>query len=276
LGPVGWARGRIDWWAFDTDVPEDVTHADLVLTPSARAAAICARDRSYSMLNVSQIWDGPEIVIPGIPIQKQHIEMMRVDLPKKGEIDYALEQMDPADAATQVMKRDGATDGARAQLEERCAAHPDDAMARFELGCVLTAEGNWTRAMQRFVETLDLHKSLDLTRRIRREERRLCALWLHDTGAKKAESMAALGAAYENGWGVAADLQEAKRWYRDASNAGSAGAMCRLASLYEREAGATVHTEQSSQWYRQQTREWYRKAADLGNEEAKKWFNAHE
>ena len=31
-------------------------------------------------------------------------------------------------------------------------AHPDDAMARFELGCVLTAEGNWTTAMQRCVE----------------------------------------------------------------------------------------------------------------------------
>ena len=90
-----------------------MTHADLVLTPSAPAAASCAKDWRSQMLDVSQIWDGPEIVIPGIPIQKQHIEMMRVDLPKKGEIDYALEQMDPADPATQQMKREG-TAGARA------------------------------------------------------------------------------------------------------------------------------------------------------------------
>jgi TPR repeat protein len=275
LGPVGWAKGKIGSWAFDVDLPEEIVQADFVLRPSAQAAATCARDWHHQMMDVHEIWDGPEIVIPAVRIQEQKIEMLQIEPPAQDAArEYALTQMDPADPVTQQLQREGNPANAQALLEERCKTHPEDASARLELGAVLTAEGKWVDAMQRFVEAGQLHTSPDLSRRIRREERRLCALWLHEVNRDKLEGMAALGRAYEQGWGVAVDLQEAKRWYRNASNAGDANAMCRLAAMYEHRAGATTDAETSDVWYQEQALEWYRKSASLGNKEAKLWITA--
>ncbi len=93
---------------------------------------------------------------------------------------------------------------------------------------------------------------------------------------KDAPAMRALGEAYENGYGVAQRFETAKRWYRDGANAGNILAMCHLAAMYDHEIGATVQTDDAHAWYRSQALEWYRKAAALGNAEAKQWLASHD
>jgi hypothetical protein len=276
LGPVAWTKGNIGWWAFDTDLPENIGQVDVVLTPSVQAAGTRIKSDPYRLMNLTEIWDGPEIVVHA-PVRHQRVEMQRIaPLTPEAAREYALAQLDPADPVTARLKRDGDFAAARTALEGRCKEHPEDAAAQYALGCLLTAEGEPVRAMRHFAEARKLAPADDLQRKIQHELRRLCAMWLKRAEAGEPPAMLGLGAAYEHGLGVAAVLPEAKRWYRQAANAGDAEAMCRLAALYEQKAGATVQTEQSDEWYRTETLSWYRKAGGLGNEEAKRWLQQHD
>lgn len=276
LGPVGWVKEKIGSWGFDTDLPVEIGQVDVVLVSSAQAAAKLVNRDDYRLMSLDAIWDGPEIVIPAVDIRTQRIEMERIE-PSKGRTarEHALALMDSTDPAAIQIKRDGNVIGARAQLERRLAEHPDDPAASYELGCVLTAAGDLRRAMDRFVAARRLEPEAPLQSNIQREQRSLCAMWLSLAEAGNAEAMVALGAAYEYGTGVGSDIQEAKRWYRNASNGGNAEAMCHLAAQYEQKAGSTVHTEKADQWYHDQALELYRKSAGLGYEEAKQWLTTH-
>ncbi len=280
LGPVGWAKGRIGWWAFDFDLPEEIKQVDVILKPGGQAAVALAEspDR-HRLSDLETIWDGPAIVIPAIHVQSQRLRMMRVSAPSKPEaVAYALAQLDPNDPVVQQWKRDGDSARAIEQLE----AKPGDAAASFTLGCILTADGDLPGAMKRFVQARAANPLPTFLRDIQRQQRRICALWQNLAEPQSTKTVAdpaamtALGAAYEHGWGTGVDPQEAKRWYLNAANAGNAEAMCRLASLYEHKSGATVATEQADEWYRTQTLEWYRKAATAGNLEAKQWITSHD
>ena len=77
---------------------------------------------------------------------------------------------------------------------------------------------------------------------------------------------------YERGWGPKPDRQEAKKWYRSATIAGNADAMCRLAVMYQQDLAAGQSDPKAKAWYQEQVLEMYRKAAELGNEEATKWL----
>ncbi len=281
LGPVGWAKDRIGWWAFDLDLPEEIQNVSVVLTPSAQAAVTLAESEDrHRLSDLEAIWDGTEIVISGIKIKSQRIGMIDVRPPTKpAAIAYALAQMDPADPVVQRWKSDGDIARARAQFEQRIAAKPAETAAHYGLGCLLTADDDLTGAMKCFVEAQRTKPAPSMGRQIQRQLRRICAMWLHLADKEKAANppaMTALGTAYEHGWGVGADPQEAKRWYRNAANAGHAEGMRRLASFYERKTGATVQTGQSDEWYRAQALEWYRKAAALGNAEAKRWITTND
>jgi TPR repeat protein len=183
--------------------------------------------------------------------------------------------MDPDDPAARQIKRDKNTAGARAMLEESRKDHPDDPAIHFKLGCVLLAEGALAGAMDCFDKARRLDPPEALRRQIQGQQRTVCSRWLHLAESGDADAMGALGTAYELGRGAAPNVQDAKRWYRLAANAGNAAAMCRLAFMYDHMAGATIHTEEAVKWYREQTLEWYRKSADLGNEEAKRWISSH-
>jgi TPR repeat protein len=181
----------------------------------------------------------------------------------------------------QQWKSDGDTARARAELEKRIAARPADTAAHYTLGCLFTAENDLSSAVKHFVEAQRTKPDVAMSRQIQRQLRRLCSMWFHlaeneDPQVTNPPAMTALGAAYEHGWGVGIDVQEAKRWYRNAANAGDAAAMCRIASIYEHKTGATVETPQSDEWYRAQALEWYRKAAALGNAEAKQWLTTND
>lgn len=276
LGPVGWADDRPSWWAFDVDLPEDIKQVDMVLLPSAQAAAAISNDWRHGFLDVKTVWDGPQIVIPRVEVRTQRITMIKVKQPTpEAAREYALAQMSPFDPVVELIKRDGNITTARAQLEKKRKEHADDIMAAYGLGCVLMADNDLTGAMKQFVEAVQLNPEKSLRRQIQRQQRRLCAMWLTAAESGDAASMTALGAAYEHGWGAGSEIQEAKRWYRSASNGGNADAMCRLAALYENKTGATIHTARADEWYRLQTLDWYRKSAGLGNQEAKQWITAH-
>jgi len=47
-----------------------------------------------------------------------------------------------------------------------------------------------------------------------------------------------------------------------------------ILGLSGRGIGVSLH-QKADEWYRTKTMYWYRRAADLGNEEAKNWLSAH-
>ena len=276
LGPVAWAKNRAAWWAFDADLPVDIKKADVVFIPSVQAGAKARKRDKYELINLNSIWDGREIAIRAIDIRSQRLKMIKVSTLSGPEArEYALEQMNPSDPAILQLARDGDFAKARTELERRLASRPGEARTIFHLGCIVASDGEIAGATNLFTAAQRLDVPLALRRQIQSQLRRMCAVWLYAAEAGDAAAMSALGAAYENGRGVTLDLQEAKRWYRNGSNAGNAGAMCRLAAIYGREGGATIHTEKAHEWYREQSLEWYRRSAALGNTEAKQWMSEH-
>ena len=277
IGPVGWLKGKESTWVFDTDLPNGINEADLVLQPSARAATslFCDDFLRLQVVGLREIWAGPEIVVPHVAITSDPVEMRAFwPPPPESALAYALSQMNPAAPAAVLMAHDRNTAGARKLLEQTVAEHPQDAVAQFQLGCVLAAEASLRPAMEHFCAAQRHEPEPVLAHRIRVEQRRLCAQWTA-LRLKDATANEPLGEAYEHGWGVGVDLDQAKRLYRLASVAGQPGAMRRLAAMYEHRAGATVHTEQAEAWYAAQTREWYEKAAGLGDKEAMQWTKSH-
>ncbi len=78
--------------------------------------------------------------------------------------------------------------------------------------------------------------------------------------AGDAESQAALGSMYANGWGVAQDAREAVRWYRQAAEQGHANAQFNLGVMYDKGDGVAKDAREAVRWYRQ--------AAEQGDAEA--------
>jgi TPR repeat protein len=277
LGPVAWTKGNTAWWGFDADLPENIKSADLVFTPSADAAAQLATEYPYRVADLTSIWGGEEIIISGVPIQTQRVGMQSIEAPsKRVAFEYALAQTDASDPVMQKMKRAGETKGARSELEQKLRDGQGDAKTNYELGCILTADGDLRGAMARFVEALRLQPAADSSWRIRRQQRRLCGMWLKLSESDDAASMEALALAYEHGWGAGVVIDEAKRWHLNASNSGNVDAMCRLAAIYDQKIGATIHNAEADEWYHAQALDWYRKSAALGNEEARQWLTKHD
>jgi tetratricopeptide (TPR) repeat protein len=277
LGPVAWVKDEIGWWAYDTDLPEEIRQVAVVLTPSAAAAAKSRRDNPHRLAGLSEVWTGSPIVLGAIAVRSQEISMCRIGPPgAEAARDYAMEQFDLTDRVVQQLKSDGDWPKARAQLERRAIEQPDDAVAVYNWGCMALAENDLSGALKTFIDVRQLNPPAPLARQIQRQLRRICARYLDCAEKGDTAAMCALGTAYENGWGASRIFQQAKRWYRKAGNAGNPEAMCRLAAMYEHETGATIHTDQAHEWYRRQTLEWYGKAASLGNEEARQWLSTHD
>lgn len=85
---------------------------------------------------------------------------------------------------------------------------------------------------------------------------------LADTGHPKAQSY--MGYMYENGLGVAIDLTEAARWYRQAATQGDVYSQTRLGYLYEKGLGVARDDALAVQWYS--------KAAAAGDQLGEAWL----
>jgi hypothetical protein len=276
VGPVAWST-EIGWWAFDVDVPPGITTVGLVFTPSAAAAAKLKRRNAHRLMGLESIWNG-EAILKHVTISSQRLGGM-IDVAPPNVQDARedqIEQLEGEDPVIQQVKQGGDPATARRQLERTVQEHPGNASAWFNLGCLKVAAGDWRQALDCLARARQIGASSPLADKAQRQLRRIGSYFVHAARGDDAGAMCGLGLMYERGWGPAQDRQEAKKWYRSAAIVGSAEAMCRLGGMYEQELTAGVTNPKAEAWYRQQVVEMYRKAADLDNEEAKKWVATHD
>jgi hypothetical protein len=276
VGPMAWKKGGIGWWAYDVDLPVEIKTVDVVLTPSEKARdQLLHDDNAFRLGGLQAFWTGDPITRSSVPVNTQEIGMIAIRPQLESGHENPLDLADANDPAVQVALA-GNRAAARAQLQQRATAQPDDRPTLFNLACVTAADGDLDGALEQLATLRHDGLPPDLTPRVQRLFRMIAGMNLYRAEQKQdPAAMRALGEAYENGYGVAQLPDEAKHWYRDAANAGNAAAMCRLAAMYEHEIGATVQTDEAHAWYQKESAQWYRKAADLGNEEAKQWIASH-
>jgi hypothetical protein len=264
LGPIAWRRGEYNFWEYDVDMPESIKQVDVYYTPSRKAAT------ELGVCDPKSIWMGAPIIRRSVPIEDEGISICTSD-----HINL-LEEVDESDPTIQQLERDGDHGKAFTQLQQEVAAHPQDARALYNLGCLTVTNGDLKGASKICVEVLALQPPVFMQRKVQHLQLMICQMNLSRVGKGDAAAMCAMGDAYENGYGVKQLPDLAKRWYRDASNAGDADAMCHLAAMYEHEFGATVRTDDAHAWYRRESLALYRTAAELGNLEAKEWLASHD
>lgn len=276
VGPVAWSD-RIGWWAFDVDVPPGITTVTLVFTPSAAAAAELKRRSAHRLMGLESIWDG-EVVLRGVKVRPQRLQgMMRVTPPGIQDArEEQIEQLEGDDPVIQQVKQGGDLATARRQLERTVQEHPGNASTWFNLGCLRMASCEWRSALDCFAKVRQIDSSSPLADKAQRQLRRIGSYFVHAARQGDAGAVCGLGVMYERGWGPKQNRQEAKMLFRTAAIAGNAEAMCRVAKMYEQDLADGPSNPKAETWYRQQVLEMYRKAADLGNEEAKKWVATHD
>jgi hypothetical protein len=278
LGTVAWVAGNFggSWWAFDIDVPPEVRTLCLILRSDAAAAGLLKRENPQRLMGLDSIWAG-DVSLDDIPITSQRVEAMAIWPP---DSEFAREEELPElvgdDPAILQVKRGGEIVTALTELKRTVQQKPDDQTALFNLGCLTVADGDWQHASNYFVRVLQVSPASPLAKQAHRQMRRIQSYFVSQAGDRDAAAMYGLGLIYEQGTGAKIDRQQAKRWYRNAANAGNADAMCRLAAMYEEDLAAGVSKPAAVEWYRSQVIEFYHKAANLGNEEAKQWVTAHD
>jgi WD40 repeat protein len=277
VGPVAFPNA-FGCWAFNIDVPPGVESLDLVFTPSAAAAARLKHRNPLELSGLVSIWNG-EVVLKDVKIHAQRLAGMLEVKPLNAQDarEDQTEQLHGNDPVIRQFKQGGDLATARRQLEQIVGKNPKNASAWFNLGCLTTASADWRRALDCFAKVKQLDPSSPLADKAQRQLRQIGGYFVDFVHYREddAGAMCGLGMMYERGWGPKPDRQEAKKWYRNAANAGNAEAMCRLGVMYEQDLAAGQSNPKAQAWYRQQVLEMYRKAADLGNEEAKKWLATH-
>lgn len=278
VGSVAWSEEEIGWWAFDVDVPFGVRAIDVVLAPNAEAAAKLKRRNNFRLKGLESIWSGEELVLKGVEIRALRLAgMMQTPPPSSEEArEDQTELLEGDDPVIQQFKRDGDLATARRQLERSLQENAENATAWFNLGCLTVACGEWREAMDCFVKTRQIDAASPLADKAQHQLRRIGGYFVYAARDEDVEAMRGLGLMYQRGWGPRQDRQEAKRWFRNAANAGDAEAMLQLGVMYEQDWPGAQNNPKAEAWYRQQALEMYRKAADLGNEEASKWMATHD
>jgi hypothetical protein len=278
VGPVAWST-QACWWAYDVDVPPGIETIDLLFAPSAAAVVKLRRKdvlSAYNIRGLESIWDG-ETVVAHVKIRTQRLDgMMRVEPPPVEQArEDQIELLEGDDPAVRQFKRDGDLAAARRQLERTVQENPKNAVAVFNLGCLTVAGGDWRRAPEFFAKVRAIDPSSPLADKAQRQLRRIGGYFMYFAQKDDAGAMCGLGMIFERGWGPKPDRQEAKKWYRSAALVDNADAMCRLGFMYEQDLAAGQSDPKARAWYQNQVVEMYRKSADLGNEEAKKWVATH-
>ena len=276
VGPVAWST-EIGWWAFDVDVPPGITTVGLVFTPSAAAAAKLKRRNAHRLMGLESIWNG-EAILKHVTISSQRLGGM-IDVAPPNVRDARedqIEQLEGDDPVIEQVKRGGDLATARRQLERSVQEPSENAVAWFNLGCLKVAAGDWRQAPECFANARRFAPASPLADKAQRQLRQIGGYFVHAARNDDAGAMCGLGVMYQRGWGPKPDRQEAKRWFRSAVLAGNAEAMCHVAAMYEQDLAAGPANPQAETWYRQQVRELYRQAADLGDEEARKWVATHD
>ncbi len=258
LGPMAWKKGDIKWWAYDVDLPVELTHVDIVFTPSARAGKIMSRFPVYPIKGLNSIWSGEPIVVPKVEIRNQDISMIKLRPPGEEEArEHLIDALTPDRGRQQRLDDSITLDELRTLLEGLAAAPNSGAEAQFNLGCVMVAQGKLDEAMTPLLKARGVAY---LEERLRHELRYICARWLDAADKGGVPEMFFLGRAYEQGHGVGQDAQQAKYWYRKAANAGHAESKTRLLAMKPTTPDASDSAAKALDAYRIQAATWHAKS----------------
>lgn len=278
VGPVAWAADKIKWWAFNIDVPPSKGTIQLVFTPSAAAASKLKRNQTTGLAGLDSIWSG-EAIVKAVNVRQQRLSGMSGREPPTAEQarEEQTEQLEGDDPTVRQFKQGGDLALARQRLEAVVGKEPANATAWFNLGCLNAAGADWRRAMECFAKVRQIGPPSALTDKAQQQLRRIGSYFVYAVrNQEDVQAMCGLGILYQRGWGPAPDRLAAKRWYRNAANAGHPEAMYHLACMYEQDLAAVPNNPKAGAWYRKESLEMYRKAAALGNEEAKRWVATHD
>lgn len=269
VGPVAWKKGDAQWWAYDVDLPENLTHVNVVFTPNARAGMMMSRFPTFPINGLAAIWSGSTTVTSEIKIRDQVITMIKLKPPIEGEMREHLFDALPSDSNSVQQLAGGATiDDMRKSLEEQIAKPNAKPEKLYELGCMLIAQGQLEEAMKFLVKTRD---TPELAGSTQRELRYICARWLDAADNGSLPEMYALGRAYEQGHGVGMDKQKAAYWFRKAANAGHVEALKRWTALREPPQPVDDSAKKALESYRTQALDWHRQSVISYQD----WVSAH-
>ncbi len=258
VGPMAWKTGDIQWWAYNVDLPETVTHVDFVFTPSARAGMIMSRFPLFPLKGLTSIWSGEPIVVSNVEIRSQDISMMKLRPPGDGEPREHLIDALPPESNWARQVADGMTLGEmRKRLDAQTAIPNPTAEVQFNLGCVMVAQGKLDEGM---TTLLKARGGVGFDDRLQHELRYICARWIDAADKGNVSEMFFLGRAYEEGNGVGRDAQQAKYWYRKAANAGHAESKARLAVMKPIFPDAAESAAKTLAEYETQAAAWHKKS----------------
>jgi len=268
LGPMAWRLGERRQWAYNVDLPETVTHVDMVFTPSARAG-MAKSPFPRPLKGMDSIWSGEPIVIKEVEIRSGDISMIKQSPPCNEEArEHLISALSPdCDQARQLA--DGKTlSEMRKRLDEETAKPNPAPETWFALGCVLVAQGQLDEGMNALLKARGV---AGLEDRLQHELRYICARWLYAADKGSTAEMFSLGRAYEEGNGVGRDVQQARYWFRKAANAGHAEAMARLAVTKPLAPSASNDATKMLAVYRAQAAEWQRQSTPTYHD----WVERH-
>lgn len=275
VGPMTWGK-KIRWWAYDVDVPVDVTMADFIFTSNPRAVVRSRWFDTFPEGGIDTIWDG-RIEIKGVKLSEQRLSGMIAKSPPSPELLRLIfsEEMEGNDEIVTRFRRDGELAAARTGLEPLLQANPGNATIQLNLGCLAATAGDWQRAVEILGRLRDSQPNSALAEKARRQLRRIGGYLIYAADREAVPAMFTLGLMFDRAWGPARDRQTAKRWFRNAANAGSAAAMTRLGILYAEDL-LDQKDPKIRAWYQKEMLAMFRQAAELGDEEAKSWQTKHD
>jgi hypothetical protein len=275
LGPMVW-NGEMRWWAYDVDLPGDIASAEVIFSADPKAVRRLQRINVLAIHDVAAIWDGTAVV-KDVKVQRQTLGGMIAQPAPRPEVlpeIYADEVVGASDVIAR-FRRDHDVSAARAALEKMREQQPKEAAVLYNLGCMAAAEGQWLGAIERFAQAKAAAGRDSLAERAQHQIRQIGGYVADGARRDDPDSVFTLGVMYDRGWGPAPDVQNAKRLYRNAANAGNAAAMTRLGALYAADLKIATNPKEQA-WYREEMVSMYRQAAELDDKEAKAWLAEHE
>ena len=269
LGPMAWGLGERRQWAYNVDLPETVTHVDMVFTPSARAGMAKSLFPRFPLIGLFSIWSGEPIVIKELEIRSGDISMIKQSPPGNEEArEHLISALSPDSDQARQLAGGMSLSEMRKRLDEEIAKPNPAPETRFALGCVLIAQGQLDEGMNTLLKARGV---VDLEDRLQHELRYICARWLYAADNGSLAEMFSLGRAYEEGNGVGQDVQQAKYWFRKAANAGHDEAMARLAVTKPLAPSASIDATKMLAVYRAQAAEWQRQSTPTYHD----WVERH-
>lgn len=246
VGPMAW--NKIQWWAYDVDIPVGITSADLVFTANPAAVRKLQLINPFAVHGLSTIWDGT-VTLNNVKVTEQNLAGMGTYAPPNLKLlpHYFADELIGESEVLDRFRRDFNVSAAQEALEKLVRENPHDAVALYNLGCIVASQSDWPRAVELLATARDLKGSPVADQS--QHQLRLVGGWVTDLAQRErnVDAMFTLATIYDKGWGPSRDIRKAKLWYRNAANVGDSRAKTRLIVLdsQDHEVAADLKAEPS-------------------------------